>query len=156
MTLSTATVEDEESIRELIFSVLREFGLEPSPHDTDKDLYSIREAYKGGAFHVLRDDAGRIIGTVAVMRMSDERCELRKMYLHSAHRGKGLGRKLMDHGLKLSRELGFSEIYLETADVLESAVAMYRAYGFEPYNPPHMAPRCDQAFIKYLVREDLR
>ena len=141
--------EDEPVVRELVFRVLREFGLKPSPEDTDRDLFQIEECYRGGSFDVLEID-GVIVGTVGIMRMDDRLCELRKMYLDAGHRGKGYGKVLLNHGLAKARELGFRSVCLETANVLQGAIRLYEAYGFERYEPEHMAARCDQAYILHL------
>ena len=86
-----------------------------------------------------------VVGSVGLYPIDRPTCELRKMYLHSAFRGKGLGRHLLDHALKRAKELGFSRVTLETASVLKEAIALYQSYGFRPYAPDHLAGRCDQA-----------
>ena len=77
-------------------------------------------------------------------------CELRKMYLHRDYRGKGHGKRLLEHALAEARRLGFKTITLETASVLTEAILLYERYGFHPYQPPHLSPRCDQAYILEL------
>ena len=39
---------------------------------------------------------------------------------------------------------------IETATPLKEAVALYKKFGFNEYQPTHMAARCDQAFELYL------
>jgi putative acetyltransferase len=39
---------------------------------------------------------------------------------------------------------------LETASVLKEAVALYRRYGFQPYQAEHVASRCDQTYALEL------
>jgi len=77
-------------------------------------------------------------------------CELRKMYLRRDHRGKGLGKRLLEHALTEARRLGFKTITLETASVLKEAVRLYEASGFKPYTPAHLSHRCDQAYLLKL------
>jgi len=69
------------------------------------------------------------------------------MYLHRDYRGQGLGKGLLDNALADARRLGFASVVLETASVLKEAIALYESYGFTPYQPDHLAPRCDQAYI---------
>ncbi|MFM7202125.1 MAG: hypothetical protein ACKO6N_15185 [Myxococcota bacterium] len=49
-----------------------------------------------------------------------------------------------------AQQLGFHELVLETASVLKEAIQLYQRYGFEPYQPSHMASRCDKAFRRRL------
>lgn len=144
--LRAATHADAEAVREVVFAALREHGIEPSPEDTDLDLYDIAQHYSaiGGSFDVLvENDSQHIVGTVGLHPEEPGTVELRKMYLHAVHRGRGCGRYLLEYALAKARQLGFSRVILETTYKLPKAIVMYRAYGFQPYTPTHCAPRCD-------------
>ena len=150
--LRPATNRDGDAVTQLVFSVLAEYGLRPDPSATDADLADIEAHYQahGGAFDVL-EDAGQIIGSVGLHRIDEQTCELRKMYLYRNARGRGLGRRLLDHALQRARALGFKRVTLETASVLTEAIALYTRYGFRPYKPDHpVAAQCDQAYVLEL------
>ncbi|MFI5377702.1 MAG: GNAT family N-acetyltransferase [Tepidisphaerales bacterium] len=146
--IRTATNADSPAVKALIFGVLREYGLKPDPESTDADLDDLEGHYarRGGDFSVLEDGNGRIIGTVGIQPREPGVCELRKMYLDGAYRGRGLGRRLLDHGLAEAGRLGFRRVVLETASVLKEAIRLYERYGFRRYQPEHLVPRCDQAY----------
>lgn len=151
--LRSATNTDGEAAREVVFAALREHGIEPSPEDTDLDLYDIEKHYHtiGGSFDVLvENEIGQIVGTVGLHPEAPDTVELRKMYLHAAHRGRGCGRYLLEYALVKARQLGFARVVLETTFKLPKAVAMYRAYGFQPYTATHCAPRCDLTMELFL------
>lgn len=151
--LRVATNDDGARVAELVFAVLGEYGLALDPDATDADLKDIEQAYtaNGGAFDVLLDETGAIIGCVGLYRIGHATCELRKMYLDRAHRGRGLGKRLMEHALDQARQLGFRRIILETASVLHEAIVMYINYGFRRYEPDHLSQRCDQAYFLDLA-----
>ena len=143
-----ATNADGEAIRELVFSVLREYDLEPDPAGTDADLSDIEGNYhaRGGLFDVLEDAAGDIVGSVALYPLDRETCELRKMYLARPVRGRGHGKRLLEHALDRATDLGFRCVVLETASALKEAIALYVDYGFQPYSPQHRSKRCNAAY----------
>ena len=89
---------------------------------------------------------GSIIGAYGLYPIDKKTCELRKMYLHKAYRGKGLGKVLLEDALSRARQLGFERMILETASVLREAISLYKSYGFVEYCPQHMSSRCDQAY----------
>ena len=151
-TLRLATNADCEQVRDLVYRVLAEYGLKPDPDSTDADLEDIEQAYfaSGGAFYVLEAKDSSIIGAYGLYRMSDDTCELRKMYLHRDYRGKGLGKRLLEDAMTQARERGFTKAVLETASVLKEAIALYQSYGFVPHHSDHLSPRCDQAYILEL------
>ena len=152
MTLRPATSADREVIEALIFGILRDYGLEPSPETTDADLADIAAHYSGnrGSFDVMESDEGRIIGTVAVHRTGDDLCELRKMYLAKELRGQGWGKRLLDHAIESGRKLGYRTMWLETADSLKESHRLYELYGFQSFVPPHQSDRCDFAMKRDL------
>ena len=146
--LRPATNDDRIAIERLVFAALAEHGLKPDPSGTDADLRDIQASYfaGGGAFDLLVDGAGQIVGSVGLCRVSDSTCELRKMYLAPGVRGGGRGRRLLEHALARASELGFRRVVLETASVLRAAIALYERYGFQRYAAPHLAARCDAAY----------
>ena len=147
--LRPANNADGPAVKQLIFRILTDYNLPPDPNGTDADLADLAGSYaeRGGSFHVLQTAEGEIIGTVGIYRASADVCELRKMYLSRQHRGQGLGKRLLEHGLAEARRLGFRRVTLETASVLKEAIGLYLRYGFRPYTPEHLVPRCDQAYF---------
>lgn len=152
LSLRAATPDDREAVEALVFGVLAEYGLRGDPTGTDRDLADLAGNYQrsGGAFEVLVDAEGRIVGSVGLVPLSATTCELRKMYLAAAERGRGQGRRLLSHALERAKQLGFRRVELETASVLREAIALYVAYGFRPFVPTHLSPRCDCAYYLEL------
>lgn len=54
--------------------------------------------------------------------------------VHPSHRGRGLGRTLMEHALERLRALGARQAVLEVLAGNEPAVRLYRSLGFAPYD----------------------
>lgn len=146
--LRPATNDDRADVERLVFAALAEHGLKSDPASTDSDLHDIQTSYlaDGGMFDLLVDDSGQVIGSVGLCRVADFTCELRKMYLAPEARGCGWGRRLLEHALTRASELGFHRVVLETASVLQAAVALYERYGFQRHTPDHLAERCDAAY----------
>ena len=148
--IRAATPEDQNDIRALIFSVLDEYSLEPAPKTTDKDLDDITGFYADGMFDVLVRDDGEIIGTVALKPIGEGACELRKMYLKQQYRGRGYGKRLLKHAIATAKERGDKRLELETSRVLEEALGLYAAFGFEPFERADIERRCDQVLALTL------
>ena len=154
--LRTATNEDGEAVQTLVFSVLREYGLKPDPDGVDADMRDIEASYlgRGGSFTVLIDTAGEILGSVGLYPVNQRTCELRKMYLAPGARGRGLGKRLLEHALAEAKRLGFSRIELETSSVLKEAIGLYLRYGFQPYTPQRTCNRCNESYFLEWPREE--
>jgi len=148
MEIRAATNQDAPDIRRVVFSVLEEYDLTAEHETIDIDLRDIERDYfaRGGCFEVVIDEDDKIVGTVGLYPYDHGTCELRKMYLLPAYRGKGTGKKLMDRMLAKAKALGFQHMVLETSSKLVNAIAMYRRYGFTPTQHFPTCPRCDQAY----------
>ncbi|MGI8545033.1 MAG: GNAT family N-acetyltransferase [Aridibacter sp.] len=147
----SATNDDCQNVKNLVFGILDEYGLEPEPDGIDKDLDDIEANYvnRGGLFEVLENKDGKLVGTVGLFPLDEKRIELRKMYFAKEIRGMGLGKKTLKRMIKIAEEKDYEQIVLETASVLREAVGLYKKFGFVEAEDKH-APRCDQSFYLNL------
>ena len=148
MKLRIATNNDCEEIIVLIAEVLKEYDLPLFLDSSDAELHDIWGNYsaKGGIFKVLENEQGKIIGTVALRGINKQVCELRRMYLRSETRGRGLGNFLLLEAITKARSLGFSRVVLDTSSSLKEAIGLYRKFGFEPVQPLCPNKSCDLSF----------
>ncbi len=151
--IRAAEPADAAAVRALVFGTLAEYGLTADPAGTDADLTDLMGHYAelGGAFEVLTGPDGGVVGSVGLAPYGNGRCELRKMYLAPAARGRGMGRRLLTHALVRAAGLGFRRVELETAGVLREAVGLYTAAGFREFVSEHLSPRCDRAYYLDLA-----
>ena len=146
-----ATNDDCDDVRALIFAILDEYELEPAPKTTDRDLDDLEGFYADGMFDVLVSSDGAIIGTVGLKPRENGAIELRKMYLKSSYRGRGLGVRLLKHAIARARELNAHRLELETARVLEEAIGLYEKFGFVQVEREDRERRCDTVLVLDLT-----
>ncbi|MBA3735088.1 MAG: GNAT family N-acetyltransferase [Actinobacteria bacterium] len=112
--------------RSLVSETLREFGFEPDP-EIDPDLADPARAYR--SLWVAVAD-GEVVGSVALRNLGAGERELKRMYLRSDQRGRGLGRRPLETALAHARADGAALIRLDTSERMEAARSLYEAYGF--------------------------
>lgn len=154
ISVRSASNADCQKVQNLVFGILREYGLHPDLDGTDQDIADLEKHYinRGGIFELLENTDGELVGTVGLYPMSETTVELRKMYFLPKLRGKGLGKKTLQRMIEQAKGLGFSKIYLETASVLKEAVHLYEKFGFTPTCEKH-TPRCDRAFFMDIAQK---
>lgn len=78
----------------------------------------------------IAESHGEIVGSIAVVRRTEDRAQLRYFLVRPDHRGIGLGKKLFELALNFCRDRRYKSVYLETTDDQTTAIAMYTAAGF--------------------------
>ncbi len=143
---------DRAAAAAVIGDVLAEYGLGWEPEGADRDVLEVEASYqqRGGEFWVV-ERGGEVVGTAAYYPVSrgEGAVEIRKMYLRSPVRGLGLGRYLLEALEDAIARRGFRMIWIETASVLQEAIALYEGSGYQPSSGVE-TQRCDRVYVKVL------
>jgi len=114
---------------ELDFQDFRE-ELETLPGKYARPLGSILVAKENGV----------TVGCVAVRPLGEEICEMKRLFVKPAHRGRKVGRELALAIIEEAKRLGYKAMRLDTVVAMKEASSLYKALGFQPidayyYNP---------------------
>jgi putative acetyltransferase len=104
------------------------FVLEPADREILRDPQRKILGPGGQVFFVL--ERGEVQGTCAVLRHSLEECEIAKMAVAPAARGRGYGDLLMEASLAFAREIDSRRIVIVSNTVLTPAIRLYQKHGF--------------------------
>ena len=82
-------------------------------------------------------EGDELLGCGALKELDSETGEIKSMRTVKAHRGKGIGAKVLKHIMREAEERGYTSLYLETGSQSEFAPArgLYERYGFNYRGP---------------------
>jgi len=77
-----------------------------------------------------------VAGCIALRKISADVCEMKRLYLRTDFRGRGIGRVLVDAVLSEAKQIGYSRMRLDTIrGRMDPAIALYRSIGFKEVAP---------------------
>jgi GNAT superfamily N-acetyltransferase len=110
-----------------------------------------------GAFIVLEEDGVTLAGG-ALKRLAPGVGEIKRMWTAPRHRGRGYGRRVLVALEQAALRRGYHTLRLETGDVLDAALGLYRSAGYveiQSYGAHWGADPRARSFEKRLdVRDD--
>lgn len=102
-----------------------------------------------GAMLLARVD-GKAAAIGGVRHLDTGVAEVKSMYVSPAHRGLGLGRRLLDELQRIAAESGCRAIRLDTSQYLTAAIGLYRAAGYREVPDYNRNPKADLWFERPL------
>jgi putative acetyltransferase len=154
--LSFAQAESEAQIaqaRELFLEYAQSLGFSLCFQNFDRELASLPGDYAPPTGRLLLAEyEAQFAGCVALHKIEDGICEMKRLYLRSQFRGKGLGRVLAERIITEARQIGYQRMRLDTVEpVMKDAVAMYRRFGFKEIAPYCKNPIAGALYMELLL-----
>lgn len=115
----------------------------------ERELADLPGAYgpPGGRL-LLALEGGAAAGCAALRRLEGGACEMKRLYVRPAFRGRGLGRRLSEAMVDAARAAGCRALLLDTLPKMAPAIALYGALGFLPRGPYAAAPTPGALFFE--------
>lgn len=92
----------------------------------------------GRLFLACQDDV--VLGCAALRRVDKSTCEMKRVYVRPAARGKNVGRKLVETIMGEAKCAGYTRICLDVLPEFTVAQKLYKSLGFEAAEPVSFNP----------------
>ncbi|MEO0225497.1 MAG: GNAT family N-acetyltransferase [candidate division WOR-3 bacterium] len=127
--------------KELFVEYARGLGVDLLFQNFDQELAELPGDYtppSGCLFLAFADR--KIAGCVALRPLNNEVCEMKRLYVRSDFRGRGIGRLLTERAIAEAKAIGYRKMRLDTLPSMVEAIALYRSLGFNEIPPYRYNP----------------
>ncbi len=123
--------EQIDTVRLLFLEYAQSLNFDLCFQRFDEELAELPGDYappEGRLLLAICDD--KVAGCAALRKVSVGVCEMKRMWVRPAFRGKKIGRKLAEEIINEARKVGYQIMKLDTVDTMAAAITMYESMGF--------------------------
>ena len=97
---------------------------------------------------LLAEESGCFVGCVALRPLEDKICEMKRLYVRSGYRRRGIGRMLACSVIDRAREIGYEKMRLDTIATMKEARTLYYSLEFRNINAYRYNPVNEASYME--------
>ncbi|HUM07090.1 MAG TPA: GNAT family N-acetyltransferase [Terriglobales bacterium] len=151
--LEATSPEQIEQARALFIQYASSLGFSLCFQGFDEELKDLPGAYAPPAgCLLLAFQEGQPAGCVALRPLESGICEMKRLYVRPALRGKGAGKVLVDRIIAEARRIGYQRMRLDTiTSSMQDAIALYGRRGFQEIPPYRENPIAGALYLELVL-----
>ena len=157
MKLKQAESDEEiHQARQLFEEYAAWLGINLCFQNFDKELAELPGDYVSpdGRLMLAYND-GDLAGCVALRKIDEGLCEMKRLFVREQFRGQGWGRALIEAIIKEANRIGYDRMRLDTLPPkMDKAIALYNELGFKEIEPYYNNPVPGAMFMELSLESE--
>jgi putative acetyltransferase len=148
--IQATTPEHIEQARALFREYEAWFGMNLCFQNFDEEVANLPGKYAApdGRLYLAFAD-GNAAGSIALRRLEDDICEMKRLFVRDEFRGQKIGVLLIEKVIEEARKIGYRKMRLDTFPAkMGKAVSLYESYGFRTIDPYYHNPYGETLFME--------
>ena len=144
---------DVEAARAIFREYEQWLGLSLCFQSFEEELAKLPGKYAppDGRLYLARLD-GEVCGCIALRKLEEGVCEMKRLYLRESARGNGIGLALIEKLIDEAKAIGYQRMRLDThPPKMGKAVNIYKAHGFNEIQPYYDNPHKGVLFMEKIL-----
>jgi GNAT superfamily N-acetyltransferase len=97
---------------------------------------------------LLASDSGQLAGCAALRPLEDHICEMKRLFVKSKYRGRGVGRMLACAVIDQARKTGYAKMRLDTVATMKEARTLYYSLEFRNIEAYRYNPHAEPSYME--------
>jgi ribosomal protein S18 acetylase RimI-like enzyme len=144
--------EELQCVRTLFEEYAASLNFDLCFQNFDEELANLAGEYsspQGCILLALQD--GQPAGCVALHRLDDGICEMKRLYVRPSFRAMGIGKVLAEAIIAEAQRKGYKKMCLDTVPSMREAQLLYQSMGFKDVEPYRYNPICGTRFMELVL-----
>ncbi|OXV05066.1 hypothetical protein Egran_07166 [Elaphomyces granulatus] len=121
--------------------------------DFDNELDTLPGKYSPpDGFILLAFTDNKCAGCIALKKLEDGICEMKRLYVRPEYRNLGIGKMLVEKLIDEARQIGYAKMRLDTIeDKMKNAVKLYKSFGFYKIDAYYENPQPGVLYMEMIL-----
>ena len=98
---------------------------------------------------------GKVAGCVALRKLEDGICEMKRLFVRQEFQGQKIGIALLEKLIAEAKAIGYQKLRLDTyPQKMQKAVGLYESYGFRQIEPYYHNPFGETLFMELELNNE--
>lgn len=151
--INAETFDQIEETKKLFREYESWFGLNMCFQNFDEEVAGLPGKYvkpDGRLFLAYADET--LAGCIALRKLEEEICEMKRLFVRESFRGKHIGISLIEKLLDEAKTIGYKKMRLDTyPPKMGKAVKLYESYGFHEIPPYYHNPYGETLYMEKFL-----